>query len=82
MSALYAAARFDRCFHVPNSSKGPGDYSNGAAKGVGRSVNTEADVFGAEDSSDKTVINENSTEKEWEARFKREQESGLAKTVW
>ena len=39
---MYGIARFDRRFHVPNGSSGPGDYS----KGLGLSVNREEEVFG------------------------------------
>ncbi|KAH7018535.1 uncharacterized protein B0I36DRAFT_253050 [Microdochium trichocladiopsis] len=48
VSGLYAAVRFDRRFHVPNGSKGPGDYSRkaGDATATGH-VNTEEEVFGA-----------------------------------
>ncbi|KAK0616522.1 hypothetical protein B0T14DRAFT_435371 [Immersiella caudata] len=42
---MYGLARFDRRFHVPNGSKGPGDY----AKGLRLSVNKEEDVFGPAD---------------------------------
>ncbi|KXJ86922.1 hypothetical protein Micbo1qcDRAFT_168013 [Microdochium bolleyi] len=40
-SALYAAVRFDRRFHVPNGAKGPGDYSAGrqsATSGLGGKI--------------------------------------------
>jgi hypothetical protein len=82
VSTLYAAARFDKRFHVPNNSKGPGDYANGAKKTAGLPVNTEEDVFGAEDSSDETVVEtRRPTEEDWEARFKREQESGFGEAA-
>jgi len=45
---MYGLARFDRRFHVPNGSAGPGDYS----KGLGLSVNKEEEVFGPGDSAD------------------------------
>lgn len=81
VSALYAAARFDRRFHIPNGAKGPGDYQSGTTKAAGPAVNTEEDVFGPQDSSDETILNVNPTEEEWEARFKKEQENGVGATV-
>lgn len=39
---LYGLARFDKRFHVPNGSKGPGDYQSR----VGGRVNDEEEVFG------------------------------------
>lgn len=56
----YAAARFDRRFHVPDGAKGPGDYAAGqpsAAKAeksasLADHVNTEAEVFGSGEDDD------------------------------
>ncbi|KAH6657245.1 hypothetical protein BKA67DRAFT_590859 [Truncatella angustata] len=59
VSALYAAVRFDRRFHIPNGAKGPGDY----AKGAQLRVNTEAETFGQDDSADdETVVGSPSAE--------------------
>ncbi|KAK4665295.1 hypothetical protein QC763_400720 [Podospora pseudopauciseta] len=41
----YAVARFDKRFHVPDGSSGPGDYGRGAVV-----VNKEEEVFGGGDS--------------------------------
>ena len=49
---LYVVVRVDRRFHVPDGSKGPGDYSGrnteeqGKGEGmISRNINTEGDVF-------------------------------------
>ncbi|KAK4452688.1 putative family c-likeg-protein-coupled receptor protein [Podospora aff. communis PSN243] len=48
---MYGLARFDHRFHVPNGSKGPGDY----AKGSGLSINNEEEVFGPAEGDDEGV---------------------------
>lgn len=74
----YVTSRFDRRFHVPNGSSGPGDYSAGGAgasgglqrrKSFADRVNTEADVFGAD--TDETTVPED-REREWEERARKE----------
>ncbi|KAJ1324573.1 DUF3112 domain-containing protein [Microdochium nivale] len=45
-SALYAAVRFDRRFHVPNGAKGPGDYSGGGG-GAMNAGDVEGGIAGA-----------------------------------
>lgn len=59
---LYIAVRVDKRFHVPNGSKGPGDYSGRSKQAkedkqegmIARGINTEGEVFDdtPEDSSD------------------------------
>ncbi|KAK5654625.1 hypothetical protein OQA88_6946 [Cercophora sp. LCS_1] len=62
----YGLARFDRRFHVPDGSKGPGDY-----KGV--TVNNEEEVFGPADGDDTSATAHPEDEGvggvEWEERF-------------
>lgn len=47
---LYALMRFDRRFHIPNGSSGPGHYSGGVPEeaGVAGHINTEEEAFGYE----------------------------------
>ncbi|KAI8716701.1 hypothetical protein NCS52_00964300 [Fusarium sp. LHS14.1] len=50
MVFIYALFRFDRRFHIPNGSKGPGDYSNGGLGGIsGRQSTDEETLPGADD---------------------------------
>ncbi|KAJ0115333.1 hypothetical protein J7T55_012610 [Diaporthe amygdali] len=80
----YAIARFDRRYHVPDGSNGPGHYSGervGDNRGLGRggltmsnlSINRESDVFG-----DETMINspaeQSRRQSEWEAKAREELE--------
>lgn len=80
----YAITRFDRRYHVPNGSSGPGHYSGervGDGSRVGTagvatsslSVNREADVFG-----DETVLDspaeQSRRQSEWEAKAREELE--------
>lgn len=80
----YAITRFDRRYHVPNGSRGPGHYSGervDGSKGLRRegaatsnlSVNRESDVFG-----DETIINspfeQSRRQSEWEAKAREELE--------
>jgi len=47
----YTVARFDRRFHVPDGSSGPGHYAGGRQgkdAGLADRVNAEADVFGSD----------------------------------
>lgn len=64
----YGIARFDKRFHVPDGSSGPGDYSKD-----GRiMVNREDEVFGPEDGDDTSGTvgeNRNSRGAEWEERY-------------
>ncbi|ROW05486.1 hypothetical protein VSDG_00039 [Cytospora chrysosperma] len=80
----YVISRFDRRFHVPNGSSGPGHYSGvrvvdngngkkdqGTAMG-GWGVNRERDVFGDEgESDDPSRLNEE-RENDWESRAMEE----------
>ncbi|KAI3402206.1 hypothetical protein diail_135 [Diaporthe ilicicola] len=80
----YAITRFDRRYHVPNGSSGPGHYSGQRVddgqglrrEGAGMSnlsINREGDVFGPE-----TMINspleEGRRQSEWEAKAREELE--------
>ncbi|KAK9420432.1 hypothetical protein SUNI508_06428 [Seiridium unicorne] len=78
VSTLYAAVRFDRRFHIPNGAKAAGDYANGAQL----RVNTEAETFGEDGSTDDdTVIGAAPTEAAWEDRFRKEQNREVGETV-
>ncbi|KAK8100184.1 hypothetical protein PG999_010558 [Apiospora kogelbergensis] len=73
VSALYAAVRFDRRFHVPNGAKGPGDYRQG-----GLHIATEEEAFGPDASVD--TIRATPSQEEWERQAKKEvgsDDSGL-----
>ncbi|KAK8031591.1 hypothetical protein PG990_001325 [Apiospora arundinis] len=65
VSALYAAVRFDRRFHVPNGAKGPGDYRKG-----GLHIATEEEAFGP--SSSVETIRATPSQEEWERQAKKE----------
>ncbi|KAK8065453.1 hypothetical protein PG997_012200 [Apiospora hydei] len=65
VSALYAAVRFDRRFHVPNGAKGPGDYRKG-----GVHIATEEEAFGPADSVE--TIRATHSQEEWERQAKKE----------
>ena len=80
----YAIARFDRRYHVPDGSSGPGHYSGarvGDGRGLGRAgvapssltVNRESDVFG-----DETMINspveQSQRQGKWEVAAREELE--------
>jgi hypothetical protein len=74
----YAAARFDRRFHVPNGSSGPGHYAGGARTqkeaSFAERVNAEGDVFGGDDSNApvSAVEAEPEREQDWEKRAEEE----------
>lgn len=75
----YALARFDRRFHVPNGSSGPGDYAGGMqrTRTWEDRINREADVFG--DDTDTATANnfadtEGQREQAWEAQARDELE--------
>ncbi|KAI0126749.1 hypothetical protein BJ170DRAFT_629829 [Xylariales sp. AK1849] len=78
VSALYAAVRFDRRFHIPNGAKGPGDYAKG---NEAPRVNTEADFYGEGDSAAETVSGAGPTEGQWEESFRKEQRGEDGATV-
>ncbi|KAH8681938.1 hypothetical protein BX600DRAFT_32866 [Xylariales sp. PMI_506] len=84
VSALYAAVRFDRRFHIPNGAKGPGDYAAAAGATKSFAVNTEAEAFGPTDDDDESgedpavAGSRKPTEADWEDRFSREQKAGEA----
>lgn len=73
VSALYAAVRFDRRFHIPNGAKGPGDY----VKGSQPRINTEAETFGQDDTADdETVIGAATpTEATWQDKSRNQENS-------
>ena len=81
MVFTYAITRFDRRFHVPNGSSGPGDYAGGLqrTRTWEDRINREADVFG-EDTD--TVANGFDTEEQrqqaWEAQARDELEKERA----
>lgn len=77
---LYAISRFDRRFHIPNGSSGPGHYSGSPVKedpvstrasstaGIAYyQVNRESDVFGADWMDDRATM-QRKWESDWEAR--------------
>ncbi|KAF4979351.1 hypothetical protein FZEAL_4427 [Fusarium zealandicum] len=72
---LYALSRFDRRFHIPNGSSGPGAYSSSdkSDKPMYR-INTEEEVFG-DDERPKTVEQQREKERQWEAGLKSEQDT-------
>jgi hypothetical protein len=78
VSALYAAVRFDRRFHIPNGAKGPGDYAAGKAAGL--QVDTEGERFGTDDDDSVEEHTATATPTEWDERFRQEQklENGTA----
>ncbi|RSL51075.1 hypothetical protein CEP54_011601 [Fusarium duplospermum] len=45
----YALSRFDRRFHIPNGSKGPGDYSNGGPGGMSGQQSTDEETLPGDD---------------------------------
>ncbi|EEU43777.1 uncharacterized protein NECHADRAFT_82907 [Fusarium vanettenii 77-13-4] len=45
----YALSRFDRRFHIPNGSKGPGDYSNGGLGGMSGQQSTDEETLSGDD---------------------------------
>ncbi|ROW09381.1 hypothetical protein VMCG_02585 [Cytospora schulzeri] len=80
----YVISRFDRRFHVPDGSSGPGHYSGvrvvdsgkrkkdgGTAVG-GWEVNREMDVFGDESKGDDLSDQNNRRETDWEAKATEE----------
>lgn len=82
----YVVSRFDRRFHVPDGSSGPGHYSGArVVSGSGKrkeqamemgswEVNRESDVFGDEGQDGKTA-EMNDKEHDWEAKATKELES-------
>ncbi|KAF5013677.1 hypothetical protein FDECE_334 [Fusarium decemcellulare] len=69
---LYALSRFDRRFHIPNGSHGPGAYSNSVKSDQPMyRVNTETEVFG-EDERPEVLEQQRRQEREWEASHKSE----------
>lgn len=64
---LYALMRFDRRFHIPDGSSGPGHYSGGVPKegGIAGHINTEEEAFGYEGTD--TLHGDSSAER-WEMR--------------
>lgn len=71
----YALSRFDRRFHIPDGSSGPGHYSQGSptAKNarLAYRVNTEEEVFGDEDRP-QTMEEQKEQERNWEENLKEE----------
>ncbi|RSL84617.1 hypothetical protein CEP52_016389 [Fusarium oligoseptatum] len=64
----YALSRFDRRFHIPNGSKGPGDYSNGGPGGMLGQQSTDEETHSKGDDDEpsteqqtpiKNITNEN-----------------------
>jgi hypothetical protein len=84
---VYAVARFDRRYHVPDGSSGPGHYSGervsdgkGPMRGASSlAVNREIDVFG-----DDAVLNspaeQSRRQSEWEARAREELDEELVRS--
>ncbi|KAJ4270339.1 hypothetical protein NW762_002018 [Fusarium torreyae] len=69
----YALSRFDRRFHIPNGSSGPGSYSVSNTKPQERMhrVNTEEEVFG-DDERPRTAEQQQQQERQWQAGLKDE----------
>lgn len=70
VSALYAAVRFDRRFHVPDGAKGPGDYQQQQHKRGGLQIATEEEAFGPASSLE--TIRATRSQEEWERQAKKE----------
>lgn len=69
---LYAIARFDRRFHVPDGSSAPGHYSGmQQLPSFKERVNREEDVFGQDD-TELNSVERGKQAKEWEARAREE----------
>ncbi|KAF9784200.1 hypothetical protein IL306_007972 [Fusarium sp. DS 682] len=68
----YALSRFDRRFHIPDGSHGPGDYSGRNNKPEDRMycVNTEEEVFG--DDEQPRIVDQRQQQRNWEAGLKKE----------
>jgi hypothetical protein len=73
----YGLMRFDRRFHVPDGSSGPGHY-NGTAKRTSTfsdRINTEADAFGLSSGQEQRQQRQHDGEaREWDERAKTELE--------
>ena len=71
----YALSRFDRRFHIPNGSKGPGAYSSSVdtaqSKKVVNRVMTEEEVFG-DDEPPRTAQQQRQQEQQWESNLNKE----------
>lgn len=84
----YTVSRFDRRFHVPDGSSGPGHYSGVrvVSRGKGKKdrgtalgdweVNQERDVFGDEGKGDDSPEMNKTREHDWEARATEELDRG------
>lgn len=71
----YAFSRFDKRFHIPNGSKGPGSYSSSIdtahSKNFTSNVNTEEEVFG-DDEPPRTAEQQQQQEQQWEDNLRTE----------
>jgi len=68
----YALMRFDRRFHVPDGSSGPGHYGTARKPSTfSDRINTEAEAFGPASEEGRP---QNTEAQEWDARAKRELE--------
>lgn len=80
----YAIARFDRRYHVPDGSSGPGHYSGERVSdgrgpvtaGSSLTVNRESDVFGDETILD-SPAEQSRRQSEWEAKAREELDKEL-----
>lgn len=71
----YALSRFDRRFHIPNGSSGPGHYSASVKSAQSDDpvyrVNTEEEVFG-NDEQPRTQAEQEKQERRWETALENE----------
>lgn len=70
---MYILVRVDRRFHVPNGSKGPGDYS--AEQGAPKPTFTTEEEFLDEGQQEENV--DRAAAADWEKRAEQELESGM-----